>query len=63
MTSPTTSRPWLSDKHRAELAAQLGCEPCEVDARLDARAKADSYMAERMEREGHPFPRSFGGRV
>lgn len=63
MDTAPTSRLRLSDKHLADLALQLGCEPCEVEARLAARRAAQAYMDERMEREGHPFPRSFGGRV
>lgn len=62
MDTPTTRR-WYSDKYRAEMAAQLGCEPDEVEARIEARKAAFAYIDERMEREGHPFPRSFGGRA
>jgi hypothetical protein len=50
-------RPWLNDTHRASLARSFGCDPSEVERRLDAYAKSEAYIAERMEREGHPFPR------
>lgn len=52
-------RPWLNDKHRASLAASFACDPSEVEAHLDARQRMNAYIAERMEREGHPFPRTW----
>ena len=53
MLTPT-KRPWL-DKYRAELAKSFGCKPSEVEGCIEASKKMDAYIAERMEREGHPF--------
>lgn len=50
-TDTPTSRPWLTDESRANLARTFGCDVSEVDMRLDARERMNKWLAERHEYE------------
>lgn len=52
--TPILNYGWMTDAHRATCALHMSCDPSQIEFRLDARAKMETYAAERCE-EADPY--------